>query len=49
MGEGAWICMDMARVGGPRAGTRACLMRMLGGRGDGVELGRNAEDVSTGR
>ena len=39
MGDGAWICMDMARVGGPRAGTKSCLMRTLeGGRRDGVEL-----------
>ncbi len=48
IGEGAWICTDMARVGGPRAGTSGGLMRMLGGRDDGVELCRNAEDVSTG-
>lgn len=48
MGDGACICIDMARVGGPRAGTSACLMRMEGGRRDGVELCKNAKEVSTG-
>ena len=41
MGAGAWICMEMAKVGAPGAGTRARLMKEAGGgRRDGVELCR---------
>ena len=41
MGEGAWICMEMAKVGATGAGTRTRLMGEAGGgRRDGVELCR---------
>lgn len=39
IGVGAWIVMDMARVGGVGAGTSARLMgKLAGGLRDGVEL-----------
>jgi hypothetical protein len=47
IGDGAWICIDMARVGGRGAGTRARFMKLEGGgRRDGVELCKKEKDVS---